>query len=428
MVAPNALLLAASVAGLVAAAPAPEPQLTKPRTKIGTTMSVKQVRNPLFRQRHKAHHGSAELAKTYMKFGKPMPEGLSKILDLFNLDLGKRVINGTRGSAVASPEENDIQYLTPVQIGTPPQTLNLNFDSGSSDLWVFSTETPKNQVKGQAQYDPNASSTSKKLPGETWDIEYGDGSASSGSVYTDVVNVGGVSFSAQAVESARQVSRSFTTDSNNDGLLGLAFGKINTVKPTRQKTFMENIIDGLEAPVWTADLNEDKPGTYNFGYIDDEAYTGDISYVDIDNSDGFWMFEAAGYKVGNETTDTSDVPFKGIADTGTTLAMLPMDVNRAYYSKVKGAQLDPSVGGYVFPCTAELPTFSYTVGTTTITIPPSMVNYAPADATGRMCFGGIQPDSDIGFSIFGDVALKAGFVVFDATPDKPRIGFATKDL
>ncbi|KAK8102162.1 Endothiapepsin [Apiospora sp. TS-2023a] len=425
----TSILLTAGLAGLAAAAPAP----AAPRTKIGT-VSINQVRNPHFKH-HGKRRGQKVLAKTYLKYGAHMPAGLAKIMTTlhipFNLDLGigglgKRNGTNSHGSAEAVPEKDDIQYLTPVQIGTPPQTLNLDFDSGSSDLWVFSSETPSRQVNGQALYDPSKSSTSKKVDGQTWSISYGDGSASSGVVVTDNVEVAGVSFPNQAVEVAQKVSSSFSADENNDGLLGLAFSKINTVKPNRQTTWFDNVMSNLEKPVWTSDLKNDAPGTYNFGYIDEEAYTGEISYVPVDNSQGFWSFEASGYSIGNVSVP---MKFQGIADTGTSLAMLPQEIVTAYYKQVPGASMSYSLGGYVFPCNAKIPDFTYMVGDVSIVVPASFINYAEADEAGKKCFGGIQPDTDIGFSIFGDVALKAAFVVFDVgTEDKPRLGWAKKDF
>jgi aspergillopepsin I len=209
------------------------------------TLSLTQVRNPNFTRK-----GPIQLAKIYRKYGVPLPDDLKAAVARI---LGKR----STGNAVTTPEEHDVEYLTPVSIGTPEQLLNLDFDTGSSDLWVFSSETPKSQVKGQTVYDPSNSSTAQKLQGYTWSISYGDGSSSGGDVYVDTVTVGGLTVLSQAVEVAQKVSSEFTSDSNNDGLLGLGFSSINTVEPDAQKTFFDNAMSDLDSPVFTADLKAD---------------------------------------------------------------------------------------------------------------------------------------------------------------------------
>lgn len=207
------------------------------------TFSLAQVRNTKF-----VRQGPIELAKIYHKYGVPMPDHLRAAVARIR---GKR---RSAGSAVTKPETYDTEYLTPVCIGTPGQQLKLDFDTGSSDLWVFSSETPKTETTGQTVYDPSNSSTAQKLQGYTWQISYGDGSSSSGDVYLDTVSVGGLTVLSQAVEVAQKVSSEFTSDSDNDGLLGLGFNTINTVQPVAQKTFFANAMSGLDSPVFTADL------------------------------------------------------------------------------------------------------------------------------------------------------------------------------
>lgn len=94
--------------------------------------------------------------------------------------------------------------------------------------WVFSSETPSSESAGHTVYNPSRSSTAQELTGATWNITYGDGSSSSGNVYTDTVTVGGITVTNQAVELAEQVSSQFQQDTDSDGLLGLAFSSINT--------------------------------------------------------------------------------------------------------------------------------------------------------------------------------------------------------
>lgn len=395
--------------------------------KVGTTVidnsfssgtaSIKQVRNP----KH-VFNGALSVYKTYLKYGAPIPEYLEAAVANFTKSLDKRVT----GSASATPIDTfDDAYITPVSIGTPAQVLNLDFDTGSSDLWVFSSETPTSQRNGQSIYTPGASSTSRRLSGASWSITYGDGSSSSGDVYTDVVTIGGVTASAQAVEAAQQVSSSFTSDSEIDGLVGLGFKALNTVSPTKQNTFFDSVKSSLNSPLFTADLKHQAAGTYDFGYIDSAKYTGTITYVSVNTNPGYWTWTSSGYAVGSATFTSTSIT--GIADTGTTLLYLPTAIVRAYYAQVSGSSNSNTYGGYVFPCSRTLPSFTFGVSSARITIPGTYMNYGPVSTGSSTCFGGLQSSSSIGINIFGDVALKAAFVVFNGA-STPTIGWASKTL
>jgi len=56
----------------------------------------------------------------------------------------------------------------------------------------------------------------------------------------DDVTVGGITIQNQAVECAKKVSSAFSSGTG-DGLLGLAFDQINTVKPAPVATPIENM-------------------------------------------------------------------------------------------------------------------------------------------------------------------------------------------
>ena len=164
------------------------------------SFEVRQAANEGFTGRN----GPLALAKAYHKYGVPVSKTLLKAVDNVHASHRKR----DNGTAVATPDTNDLEYLVPVQIGTPAQTLKLDFDTGSSDLWVFSTETDAGGSNDHDLYSPAKSSTAKKMEGATWKISYGDKSSSSGDVYTDTVTVGGLTVQNQAVESAQQFQNS----------------------------------------------------------------------------------------------------------------------------------------------------------------------------------------------------------------------------
>ena len=242
---------------------------------------------------------------------------------------------------------------------------------------------------------------------------------------------------SQAVEAAESVSAEFESDTASDGLLGLAFDSINTASPKQVATFFENAIPTLAAPLFTANLKKGEPGNYNFGYIDSTEHTGSITYVAVNTANGFWEFTGNGYAVGSGSFVSSSID--AIADTGTTLLYLPAAAVKAYYAKVSGATNSASQGGYIFPCSATLPSITLGIGSYKAVVPGTYLNYAPATGSRKFspcllsdlsnilteCFGGIQSNAGIGFSIYGDIFLKSQFVVFNGA-STPELGFAPK--
>lgn len=391
-------------------------------SKGGKSFSLGQVQNADY----KGGDAPMEMLKAHTKYVESLPPWLQRAVDK-NPDMKAKFKiylqdMGETGTVSASPPPfYDIQYVVPVDIGTPPQRTMLNLDTGSSDLWTFTTDTYEPFVDEQILYDPHSSSTSQELEGESWSVMYGDGAGASGIVYKDKVQLGETSFDEQAVQSAVHVSYAIAQDSFSSGILGMAFGEANTVRPTQQKTYLENVQDDLEQPLFTVNLQKGKPGNYNFGYIDESEHTTEISYVPIEEGTPFWKVPMSGYQVGSNRPFTQ-YPWSGVVDTGTTLLLVPDAIIKDYYSTIPGAHFDPYLGMMVFPCKVVAPDFTFGFDGYRGTVPGHYVNYG--QATQSDCYGGIQSSEGIGMAIIGDVLLKAQFVVFDI--GNRTVGFAGK--
>lgn len=95
---------------------------------------------------------------------------------------------------------------------------------------MFSTQLSRRTIGQHSAYDSTKSRTFRNQTGSTFLITYGDGSGAAGIVGIDTVDIGGATVTEQAIEMATAISQSFIQDANNDGLVGLAFGRLNTGK------------------------------------------------------------------------------------------------------------------------------------------------------------------------------------------------------
>jgi hypothetical protein len=221
------------------------------------------------------------------------------------------------------------------------------------------------------------------MSGSSWKISYGDSSSASGTVGTDNVTIGGLTVENQAIELAKQMSDQFI-QGTGDGLLGLAFGNINTVKPQQVQTPVENMISQGDIPKsselftaylgsWRDAKDPDKGESfYTFGYIDRQTVaksgTG-IYWTPVDNSQGFWAVSSTSATVNGTTVDQAGNT--AIIDTGTTLALVSDATCQAIYNAIPGSLYDQASQGYVFPDNLtedQLPIVTFAIGDKQFTV------------------------------------------------------------
>ena len=341
--------------------------------------------------------------------------------------LAKRDAAGNQGEVTAEDQQDDSEYLCEVAIGTPPQTLKLDFDTGSSDLWVFSTELSAALKGSHAIFDSSKSTSFKKLDGEQWKISYGDGSSASGDCGSDVVTIGGITVKDQTVELASQLAQQFA-QGTGDGLLGLAFPSINTVTNNGQaapaQTPVANMITqgGVpkDAQLFTSAFYSERDANspesfYTFGYVDQDLVTAsgqDVAWTPVDSSQGFWMFASESASIAGKSISQSGN--KAIADTGTTLALVSDEVCDALYKAIPGAKYDSTQQGYIFPTSVkatDMPEFKVAVGSNQFVIQAEDLAFAPAG--NDMVYGGVQSRGNNPFDILGDTFLKSVYAIWD---------------
>ncbi|KAM4066225.1 eukaryotic aspartyl protease [Hirsutella rhossiliensis] len=276
------------------------------------------------------------------------------------------------------------------------QMINLDFDTGSSDLWVFNTQLPQQSTVNHRLYDPAKSRTFSAMQGSQFLIQYGDGSGAKGN----------------PVQLATAVTGQFVQDQNNDGLMGLAFSKLNTVKPQKQMTFFDTIKSSLAMPVFTADLRKNATGVYTFGSIDQSKFQGQLTSIPVNTSMGFWQFSSEKFAVNGGQQQAATPGGQAIADTGTTLILADAKIVNGYYQQVQGAQNNSQMGGFTVPCNAKLPDLDLDVGGNYMArVTGDNINFAPVG--NGQCFGGVQAAPAGTMGIYGDIFFKSQFVVFN---------------
>jgi cathepsin D len=337
-------------------------------------------------------------------------------------------------------QDGDQSYFVTITVGTPGQPFNVVLDTGSSDLWLATTDCVS-CPSSTPLYDPTKSSSSQQASQSQIQIKYGSG-AVEGTLAKDTVSLGGFSLS-QTFLTVDQTTSDLLSGSVS-GIMGLAFSSLASTHavPFWQALLNANQLTSPEMGFWLTrfgdqrSVKEEEPGgVFTLGGTNSTLFTGDIEYLDMPAQDGgqsFWLLNLNSASVNGKSVTISSSTALSAIDTGTTLIGGPSTDVANIWAAVPGSSTVSSMPGfYSFPCSATV-SISLSFGGKFWPINTSDMNLGPlGPGSSDQCVGGIfdlSQGSNVPSGggnpgwVIGDTFLKNVYAAYRASP--PSVGFA----
>ncbi|KAL3477550.1 aspartic peptidase domain-containing protein [Aspergillus californicus] len=303
------------------------------------------------------------------------------------------------------------QYFSEIQLGTPPQTFKVVLDTGSSNLWVPSSECGSIACYLHEKFD-SSSSSSFKRNGSEFAIKYGSGSLS-GFVSQDTLQIGDLKIKDQLFAEATSEPGLAFAFGRFDGILGLGFDTIsvNKIVPPFYKMIEQGLLDDPVFAFYLGDANKEGDSSEaTFGGIDEDHYTGELIKIPLRRK-AYWEVDLDAIALGDEVADLEDTGV--ILDTGTSLIALPSQLAEMINAQI-GAQKG-FTGQYSVDCNTRdsLPDLTFTLSGHNFTIGP--YDYTlEVQGSCISAFMGMDFPEPVGpLAILGDAFLRKWYSVYD---------------
>merc|ERR1711871_1442336 len=323
----------------------------------------------------------------------------------------------------------DAQYYGPITIGTPPQSFNVVFDTGSSNLWIPSATCPRKNLACQMhnKYDSTQSSTYVQN-GTKLSIQYGSG-AMEGFLSMDTVNMGGLDVLNQTFGEATQEPGLAFVAAKFDGILGMAFETISAdhVTPVWYNMMTQGLVDDHVFAFWLSkDADAAMGGELMLGGYNPDRFTGSITYVPL-TAETYWEFAMDDFSVDGQSQGWCADGCKAICDSGTSLITGPKDEINAL-NRALGAHV--LLGEGIFPNCSIIntgPNVSIKLAGKEFVLTPKDYVLQITQGPETECISGFMgldiPRPAGPLYILGDVFISTYYSIFDF--DGEQVGFAT---
>ncbi|KAF2711700.1 peptidase A1 [Pleomassaria siparia CBS 279.74] len=302
------------------------------------------------------------------------------------------------------------QYFSEISIGTPPQEFKVILDTGSSNLWVPSTDCNSIACYLHTKYDHSSSSTYKKN-GSEFEIRYGSGSLS-GYVSQDTFEIGDLKVKNQDFAEATSEPGLAFAFGRFDGILGLGYDTIsvNHIVPPFYNMLEQKLLDEPLFAFYLGDTNSGEESEVTFGGINKDHYTGNLTKIPLRRK-AYWEVDLDAITFGDSTAELDNTGV--ILDTGTSLIALPSTIAELLNKEI-GAKKSYN-GQYTVECDTRdsLPDLTFTLTGHDFTIGP--YDYIlEVQGSCISAFMGMDFPEPVGpLAILGDAFLRRWYSVYD---------------
>ncbi|OQE40839.1 hypothetical protein PENCOP_c005G07799 [Penicillium coprophilum] len=320
-------------------------------------------------------------------------------------------LNPASGHDVLVDNFLNAQYFSEISIGTPPQTFKVVLDTGSSNLWVPSSQCSSIACFLHTKYDSSSSSTYEKN-GTEFEIRYGSGSLS-GFVSKDTLQIGDLKVKGQDFAEATNEPGLAFAFGRFDGILGLGYDTIsvNGMVPPFYHMINQKLVDEPVFAFYLGDANKEGDNSEaTFGGIDKNHYTGELIKIPLRRK-AYWEVELNSIALGNNVAELEDTGV--ILDTGTSLIALPSTMAELLNKEIGATK--GFTGQYSVDCDKRdsLPDLTFTLGGHKFTIGP--YDYIlEVQGSCISSFMGMDFPEPVGpLAILGDAFLRRWYSVYD---------------
>ncbi|XP_027017862.1 gastricsin isoform X2 [Tachysurus fulvidraco] len=318
----------------------------------------------------------------------------------------------------------DSYYFGVISVGTPPQSFEVLFDTGSSNLWVNSVYCSTQACTAQTQFNPQQSSTFQSTS-TTFYLPYGAG-ALNGVFGYDTVTLAGIQVPNQEIGlSTNEPSQPFLS-APFDGILGLAYPSlaVGNAMPLVDNMIQQGLLEQNLFGIYLSPAGG-SGSEVAFGAVDTNMYQGQIYWTPV-TSETYWQIGIQEVQISGQQTGWCSQygGCQAIVDTGTPSLTAPSSFLSSLMQSI-GAQQD-SYGQYAVDCSqvSNLPTLTFTISGVNFPLGPS---YYVQETQSGYCTIDITPtylpsQNSQPLWIFGDVFLRAYYSAYDRGNN--QVGFA----